>query len=246
MDTSHSKALRDQNFEPPATLTAAVSLIQRYALQEEGGVTLHDDYFTLEHRVAFIWVGAKYAFIDTLLWVIIFVAGGIIVQYVQDNYLTAKTTTVFGLFVVYGHPLYWLTKMGSFSGLIMHTWLCWLASRYYRGNVPKRAINSLFLSRSVFLICFALLTFYALGLTYKHILSESILSGIYQAAAVLHKITAEELYAFLQTNIKRFLFESAITVLLSAAAATALPFLGIALYRRRKTKDRILGTRQDS
>jgi len=228
------------NFTPPATLIDAMSEIQQYYLVEQSGQPLHKDFFTMSHVMGFSKVGLHSAFRDSIVWLSLYVLVGAVVYYVQENYLVERTTQ-FLLWTVQGSPLYWFIKMASFGGLFFSTSICVLTSRYYTGMTPKRAINTLFITRAMFLISFSLVSFLIMGLVFKYAMSDTAIDGISLYFRKMNPNFGTNIYYFLRNYVRRALFEAGITVLIASAIAIVIPFCSMLFFRIHKKKNRGLG-----
>lgn len=228
------------NFAPPATLIDAMSEIQQYYLVEQSGQPLHKDFFTMSHVMGFSKVGLHSAFRDSIVWLSLYVLLGAIVYYVQENYLVERTTQ-FLLWTVKGSPLYWFIKMASFGGLVFSTSICVLTSRYYTGMTPKRAINTLFITRAMFLISFSLISFLMMGLVFRYAMSDKAIDSITFYLARMNPEAGTNIYYFMHDYVRRALFEASITVLVASSAAIVIPFCSMFFFRIQKRKNRGLG-----
>ena len=228
------------NFTPPATLIDAMSEIQQYYLVEHSGQPLHKDFFTMSHVMGFSKVGLHSAFRDSILWLSLYVIVGAIVYYVQENYLVERTTQLL-FWTVNGSPLYWFIKMASFGGLFFSTTICILTSRYYTGMTPKRAINTLFITRAMFLISFSLVSFLIMGVLFKFVMSDAAINNMYLYFSKINTDFATSIYYFLHNYVKRSLFEASITVLIASAVAIIVPFCSMFFFRVHKKQNRGLG-----
>jgi hypothetical protein len=228
------------SFTPPATLIDAMSEIQQYYLVEQSGQPLHKDFFTMNHVMGFSRVGLHSAFRDSIVWLSLYVLVGTIVYYVQENYLAERTTQIL-LWTVKGSPLCWFIKIASFGGLFFSTSVCVLISRYYTGMTPKRAINTLFLTRAMFLISFSFVSFLITGVIFKFALSDTAIKNVYFYLAKIDSRFARSIYHFLHDYVKRALFEAGITVLIASTAAIVMPFCSMLFFRVHKKKNRDLG-----
>ncbi len=237
---NQQQSIQGLNFTPPATLIDAMSEIQQYYLVEQSGQPLHKDFFTMSHVMGFSKVGLHSAFRDSIVWLSLYVLIGAIVYYFQENYLSERSTQ-FLLWTVDGSPFYWFIKMASFGGLFFSTSICVLISRYYSGMTPKRAINTLFITRAMFLISFSLVSFLIMGLVFKFAMSDAAIENIYLYFSKINPNLARNISYFLQNYFRRALFEAGITVLIASAVSISIPFCSVLFFRVRKKKSRGLG-----
>lgn len=225
------------NFVPPKNLVIAHSMIQQWYVAETKGQPFEKDFFTLEHTMAFFKITVAQCFIDSVVWLVVYVLGGAFVFYIQEHYL-AQQTTQFYFWISRESVLYFFTKLSSFASLAFSTILCIMMSRYYTGVVPKLAINAVFFTRALFLFCFALVAFLLLGMVYKILENEMLLKNIFGQLHIIKHMWAYNLYNFITGYFRRFLFESAIVILVSSAVSVLLPFFTIGffrIYKRRKS-----------
>lgn len=239
MDGLHKKS-SDRHYPIPKSLLSAVSMIQRLKLMENGRKSLDKDFVVLEQSVGFLEVGIRSAWFDSLIWITGYVVAGAIVYFMQDNYLEEVKTQIFS-WQLDGSPLYWASKAASFSGLLFSTGLCVYMSRFYIGDACKKAINSVFMARGIFLVSLSLFIFVALNGIKKFALSDS---GIEKTAAFFSFISrsfALNLFIFLHNYFKRALFEAGIIALLAGFASAVTPYISILIFRTLKKKEKILG-----
>ena len=228
------------NFTPPSSLIDAMSEIQQFYLVESSGQPLHRDFFTMAHTMGFSSVGIRSALKDSVIWILGYVFIGALVFFVQENYLSERTTQIL-FWRVQGSPLYLFSKIASYGGLTFSTAMCVLISRYYTGTIPKRAINSLFLTRALFLISFSLLTFVLLGSMYRFLLTDTSIENVTVCLSNLNKSFAEKIYYFLHNYLRRALFEASMITLISSAFSVTIPFISIALFKIFNKKQKELG-----
>jgi hypothetical protein len=236
----NEKTHNNLDFNPPTNIINAVSKIQNYYLVEKNG-PLEKEFFTGDHITAFTKVGLHSAFHDSIIWVIGYVLIGGLIYFLQENYLTLMSMDFPIIGEVKGHPLYWFTKMASFGFLLLSTGCCIWASRYYTGTVPKRAINTLFTARSIFLVSFALISFFLLGMLRKLLMDEGNITKIYQFVFRQNANLAEKIFYFIRDYFTRSLFESSILCLITATLSIIVPFITISYFRVMKRRKRHLG-----
>ncbi len=217
------------NFTPPRNLIVAHSLIQQWYVAENHGQPFSKDFFTLEHTMQFAFVSIKSALFDSLIWLFIYVLGGAFVYFVQYVYFSEQYTQI--LFWTFeGSPLYWFTKVSSFMGLIFSSLLCVMMARYYTGTVAKKAVNTIFTVRALFLICFSIVAFFVLGLFYKYIGNPNTINQIVELF-VTFKVSSDKIYYFVFYYLRRMLFESGIVLLCASTLSVLIPFLSIIIIR---------------
>ena len=220
----------------PGDIVDAVSKIQNYYLIESRGAEMAKEFFDLIHIRAYSRVGFKSALHDSVLWAIGYILIGGVVYFIQENYLTTVDTQVLR-WTVHVSPLVWFTKLASFGYLAVSTGCCIYMSQYYIGVVCKRAFNTLFGSRAMFLLTFSICTFAVLGLLYKQVFSEP---NLIEFCGAVYKISpdfAARLYHFLMNYFRPSLFESGIMSIVASVISIALPLVTVVFFkyvRRRK------------
>jgi hypothetical protein len=229
------------NFSPPPDLITAHSMIQQWYVAESSGQSFAKEFFTLEHVRQFSKVAIKSALFDSLIWLSIYVLGGAVVYILQENYLTEHMSQLL-FWQVKGSPLFWCTKAASFMGLLFSSVLCIMMARYYAGTVCKKAINSIFVPRTIFLVCFSLVSFLLLGIAFKALSNENVIH-IANLFALVNPELANKICYFTLYYLRRALFESAIVVLLASAFSVILPFLAISFFKFYKREKTDLGIR---
>ena len=223
----------------PHDIVNAVSKIQNYYLIESKGAEMAKEFFDLVHIRAFSQVGLTSALHDSVLWAIGYVLLGGIAYFIQDNYLTTVDTQVLR-WTVHVSPLVWFTKLASFGYLSVSTGCCIYMSQYYIGVVCKRAFNTLFWSRAMFLLTFSISTFAVLGLLYKHVLTEANLLEFCRGVYKVSPDFAERLYRFLVDYFRPSLFESGIMSLVASAISIALPLITVVFFKYLKKKKEVI------
>ena len=230
------------NFTPPRHLITAHSMIQQWYVSESNGQPYAKEFFTLEHIMQFSMVAIRSALVDSLIWLSIYVLGGAAVYFLQENYLTERVTQLF-FWQIHGSPLFWFTKLASFMGLLFSSVLCIMMSRYYTGTVPKKAINSIFVTRAIFLICFSVVAFLILGVIFQVLSNETTLNNIYKYFSKVNPALAVKVYYFIVNYFRRALFESGIVVIVASIFSVFIPFLSISFFKVYKRKRTDLGIR---
>ena len=237
MEESHTQAPADFI---PTNIVNATSKVQNYYLLESTAGAYRKEFFDLDHVRAFSSVGLKSALHDSVIWALGYILLGGIAYFVQDNYLTVQTMKIYH-WTVRSSPFFWFTKTASFGYLVVSTGCCIYMTQFYTGVVCKRAINTLFMSRALFLATFALVTFFVLGMLNKYLFNEA---NILEACRLVFRINAdfsERLYLFLSGYFRRSLFESAIVSLLASFLSVVLPLLSMLYFRYKKRKKEVLG-----
>ncbi len=244
MDEAIQRGENRPHYPVPKSLTTAVSIVQRLKLMESGNRLLDKDFVVLDQVVGFSEVGIRSAWHDSLIWMIGYVIVGTIVYFVQNNYLVETKTQVL-VWQLDGSPLYWTAKAASFSGLLFSTGMCVYISKYYIGNACKKAINSVLLTRAIFLVGFSLVIFVFLNAVNKMILTDKAIAGTAYSLSFVSKGFSKNVYYFLHNYFRRALFEAAIVSLLSNFISVAIPFLSIFIFRASRKKEKTLGLERE-
>ena len=220
------------------SLPNAMSKIQNFYIQESEGGGMKKEFFTIDHSIAFAQVGIKQSITDSVIWILCYVFFGAIVFYLQGSYLSEKTTQLF-FWEIQGSPFYWFVKAASFGGLCFSTALCGMMSKYYVGPVTKKAINSLFATRAIFLISFSFVAFSVLGVVYRYFLNDASLVKIYSMLS-FNKAFASNIYYFVGRYFRRAVFEASIIALIASFTAVLLPYAALILYKMFGRKEVVL------
>ena len=122
----------------PKTLISAISQIQQFYVIESQGQKIPGEFLTLEDTIGFFKVGAGSGFNEGIFLFILF---PIFKFYLLPFVLTSND--VFSLIVLGSIP---------YLPIIVNTLLCSYISRYYVGIITRKAINSLFIGRSILLM----------------------------------------------------------------------------------------------
>ncbi len=240
MDENLHKDNKERKYPIPQTLTNAISIIQSFKLMEKKGRALDEDYLKLDQVVGFSTVGMRSAWHDSLIWITGYVIVGAIVYFVQDTYLT-ETRTQFLIWQLDGSPLYWTSKTASFSGLVFSTGMCIYMASFYTGVACKKAVNSVIMTRALFLISLSLFIFVVLNGVNRFALTDA---GIEETAYFFQFFSRDfsrRFFYFLHNYLKRALYEASIVTLIANIASVIVMFLSILVFRVAKRKEKVLG-----
>lgn len=232
------------NFSPPHNLIHAMSEIQQWYLAEKNGQPFDKNFFTMSHTMAYSKVAIKSAFWDSLMWIGVYVFIGAIIFFVQENYLVDKSTDFLLWKDIKGSPVYWFSKISSFGSVVFSTTICIMMGRFYTGVIPKKAINTIFTVRSIFLACFALVAFVLLGVTYRFFSDPMFVNNITSFFSKFNQGFAYRIDYFVAYYFRRMLFESAITAVMVSLASIVIPFIAISTYRFIKQKKEEMGVEE--
>ena len=122
----------------PKGLISAISEIQQFYVIEEQGQEIPAEFLTLEGSLDFFRIGAVSGFKEGLFLILLFpVFSFYLLPFVfntPDLFLTVVLNTV------------------PYFPVIINTLLCIYISRYYVGNLTRKAVNSLFVGRATLLV----------------------------------------------------------------------------------------------
>ena len=122
----------------PRNLLNAISEVQQFYVIESKGQDIPGEFLTLEHTLDFFKIGVKSGFHEGFALIILFP--------VFHFYLFPF---VFHKLDVLGHILFGTIP---YLVLIVNTGMCCYISRYYVGNITRKAINSLLMGRAMSLL----------------------------------------------------------------------------------------------
>ncbi len=122
----------------PGGLISAISEIQQFYVIEEQGQEIPAEFLTLEGALDFFRIGAVSGFKEGLFLILLFpVFSFYLLPFVfktPDLFLTITLNTI------------------PYLPVIINTTLCIYISRYYVGNLTRKAVNSLFIGRATLLV----------------------------------------------------------------------------------------------
>ncbi len=129
----------------PRNLLGAISEVQQFYVIESKGQDIPGEFLTLEHTLDFFKIGIKSGFHEGFALILLFP--------VFHFYLFPF---VFHKLDFLGHILF-----GSipYLVLIVNTGMCCYISKYYVGNITRKAINSLLMGRAMSLLLKAFLLY---------------------------------------------------------------------------------------
>jgi hypothetical protein len=122
----------------PRGLISAISEIQQFYVIEEQGQEIPAEFLTLEGSLDFFRIGAVSGFKEGLFLILLFpVFSFYLLPFVfkaPDLFLTITLNAI------------------PYFPVIINTLLCIYISRYYVGNLTRKAVNSLFIGRATLLV----------------------------------------------------------------------------------------------
>lgn len=228
------------NFVPPKNLITAMSEIQQWHVYESSGQPLGKDFFTMQHTMAFATIAVRSAFLDTFIWILGYLVLGALIYFVQENFLHERTTQIL-FWKVDGSPVYWFAKLASFGGLAFSTVMCVLMSRYYIGMVPRKAINSLFATRAIFLMSASFAVFLILGLLYRFLSDDMYILKASEFFLRFSESAALKFEHYVHYYLRRAVFEASIISIVASSVSVVIPFVAIGIYKAFKRRKQDLG-----
>lgn len=139
--------------DKPRSIISAISEIQQYFVIESQGQDIPTDFFTIEGSLELTKIGMRSGFNEALLVLFLF--------------------PIFTLYLVpfvfsdSGQDTKILIGIVPYLGLIINTLLCIAMSRYYVGNITRRAINSFYVGRTMILLFKGMLFYILFQLIYN-------------------------------------------------------------------------------
>jgi len=134
-------------------LFSALGIIQRYyTIEARSSEELASEYFTIEQTIDFIKVGFRSGFIESFLFLTLFPFLENIYPSIKLYFFGEKIST----FEYYGLIAF------SYASIVFTTIFLMILSKYYKGNLTKKALFSLFTGRSISFLIKGAIVYYAL------------------------------------------------------------------------------------
>jgi len=203
----------------PRNLLNAISEVQQFYVIESKGQDIPGEFLTLEHTLDFFKIGVKSGFHEGFALILLFP--------VFHFYLFPF---VFHKLDILGHILF-----GSipYLVLIVNTGMCCYISRYYVGNITRKAINSLLMGRAMSLLLKAFFIYVLYLVLYRLSTPENIWKLALQFGS-----RAEEIYkGFFEVkpHLMPVATESSIMMVVAAVVPYGSVYL-LDLWRRYRIK----------
>jgi hypothetical protein len=203
----------------PRNLLNAISEVQQFYVIESKGQDIPGEFLTLEHTLDFFKIGIKSGFHEGFALILLFP--------VFHFYLFPF---VFHKLDFIGHLLF-----GSipYLVLIVNTGMCCYISRYYVGNITRKAINSLLMGRALSLLLKAFLLYVLYLVLYQLSTPENIWTLALQFGS-----RAEEIYSGffeVKPHLMPVATESSILMVVAAVIPYGSVYL-LDLWRRYRIK----------
>ncbi len=202
-------------FGKPKTLLNAISEIQQFYVIESRGKNIPKEFLTLEQTIDFMNIGASNAFVEGLILALV---APIIELYVIPFMLNTPDLFTKILFLLV-----------PYLAVIMHSILCVFVSKYYIGEITRKAINTLFLGRSMVLIVKAGLIYFIWSVISQMMTRPT---HVWSVAKIFGK-HAEGVYRniiFIQPRMMGIVSHSCIALIIAAT----LPYLTAFFFDKRK------------
>lgn len=158
----------------PTNLLSAISEVQQFFVIESKGQNIPGEFLTLERTLDFFKIGLKSGFHEGFMLVLLFP--------VFHFYLfpfVFKKLDFFSHFVFGSIP---------YLVLLVNTAMCCYISRYYVGNITRKAINSLLMGRAMSLLLKAFLIYVVYFVLYRISTPENIWTFAQQFGAKAQNI----------------------------------------------------------
>jgi len=216
-----------ESYKKPTSLFSALSVIQRYyVIEKNSPEDLPKEYFTYEQVIDFVKVGFKSGFIESLLLVTLF-------PFLQTIYPSFKMYFFGEQLTQYEKILFEIT---SLLPIVVSTIFLMYLSKYYKGNVTKKAIFSLFSGRSVAFIIKGIITYYLLKYLYhiSYIEPNSVYGlldflGFIINLVLPYQVNTEVIYDYYYLSIAPAIKQTSKEILLTMLFFALLPYITIFL-----------------
>jgi hypothetical protein len=234
---NNGAVLDSSGYQKPTSLFGALGVIQRYfVIESRAAEDLADEYFTIEQSFDFIKVGFKSGFIESFIFLTLF-------PFFENIYPSIKL-------YFFGEKInqyeYWGLIVLSYISIVTTTiFLMWL-SKYYRGNLTKKALFSLFTGRSISFVIKGVIVYYAL--IYLAKLSYTSPDIVYEWVDFTKwlfdwflsvPVTADDIYTYYYKLVIPALHQTATSILVTMIVMAMLPYLTIFLKGLINTKKKL-------
>ena len=203
----------------PRNLLNAISEVQQFYVIESKGQDIPGEFLTLEHTLDFFKIGIKSGFHEGFALILLFP----VFHFYLFPFVFHKLDCI-------GHLLF-----GSipYLVLIVNTGMCCYISRYYVGNITRKAINSLLMGRALSLLLKAFLLYVLYLVLYQLSTPENIWKLALQFGS-----RAEEIYSGffeVKPHLMPVATESSILMVVAAVIPYGSVYL-LDLWRRYRIK----------
>lgn len=203
----------------PRNLVSAISEIQQFYVIEQQGQNIPSEFLTLEGSLDFFRIGIKSGFNEGLFLVLLF---PVFHLYLLPYVLEVPDS---GSKILFGAVPY--------LPILINTLLCSYISRYYIGNITRKAVNSLFAGRAIILITKGFLVYVFYLILYKMSTPER----VWSVASHLHEKSEAFYYGYLKTlpNMVPLATRCAVFILIAATVPYGSVYL-LDLWHKYKIK----------
>jgi len=203
----------------PRNLISAISEIQQFYVIEQQGQNIPAEFLTLEGSLDFFRIGIKSGFTEGLFLILLF---PVFSFYLLPYVFPAPDSSAKILFGVV-----------PYLPVLINTLLCSFISRYYVGNITRKAVNSLFAGRAIILITKGFLVY----VFYLALFKISTPARVWVVASHLHDKAESFYYAYLRTlpHLVPLATRCAVFILIAATVPYGSVYL-LDLWHRHKTK----------
>ena len=214
-----------ESYKKPTSLFSALSVIQRYyVIEKNSPEDLPKEYFTYEQVIDFVKVGFKSGFIESLLLVTLF-------PFLQTIYPSFKMYFFGEQLTQYEKILFEIT---SLLPIVVSTIFLMYLSKYYKGNVTKKAIFSLFSGRSVSFIIKGIIIYFLLKyLYYISYIEPNSVYGLLDFLGFIiniflpYEVNTETIYNYYYLSIAPAIKQTSREILLTMLFFAILPYITI-------------------
>ena len=217
----------------------ALSQMRNWFLLEKNGGPLDPMLWTPDHATAYMWIAAKQAFEDSIIWVVGDIILGTIL-YLYGKMFAPNAVTTLWFFHVKGSILYWLVELLGLSGMAYSTVVMIQMGMMRAATLPKKAFNTIWITRTSMLMSLSIVILAGLGLcskmlgqpaTFEHICLE-----IYKIKPSWGLLTYHYIGEYLRPRLVSAGLESVVYAVISSfLPIVLLPFL------KYKKKNAVMG-----
>lgn len=203
----------------PRNLISAISEIQQFYVIEKQGQDIPAEFLTLEGSLDFFRIGIKSGFNEGLFLVLLF---PLFSFYLLPYVLHTPDT---GTQILFGSVPY--------LPVLINTLLCSYISRYYIGNITRKAVNSLFAGRAIILVTKGFLIY----VSYVVLFQMSTPARVWSVASYFKENAENIYYGYLKTlpHLVPLATRCAIFILIAATVPYGSVYL-LDLWHKNKMK----------
>lgn len=219
--------------EEGTSLLSAISQIQRYHVIESRTDEIPKEYFSIGQIWHFFKIGFKSGLIESMVFVSLMPILQVIYPYFKDYFLQSAITKNDQIFFI----------LLSYAPIVFSTIFMFYISRYYEGELTKRAIFSLLNGRSLSFVIKGVVFYFLLQWAYFYSLKNP--NSIYILAQwtvgifnLFYEMNSYQLYVFYFKYLIPTLQFVAKEILISMLIFATLPYLIVFYkgFRKKKAK----------